>query len=148
MIWWNKMPAASLTSTNLLYMRKRKESNLLLCRALGHSPESKRQDHNHFCLRCTPIHEQLHTCQSHTLVNVEFLQESEDLFGEQFGLDLAHALFGQRDARESPVEKHTRTQDLTATHWCLHTYYRFPYVHTCSIHAYLFHTEAGMAPQV
>ena len=33
--------AASLTSTNLLYMRKRKESSLLLCRALGYRPGSK-----------------------------------------------------------------------------------------------------------
>lgn len=54
---------------------------------------------------CPQINEQLDTCPvTHTLVDVEFLHESEDMFGEQFGLDLAHAMFGQREARVAPEE--------------------------------------------
>lgn len=41
-------------------MRKRIESNLLLCRALGHSPVSKRREHNYFCCRHSPTYEQPH----------------------------------------------------------------------------------------
>lgn len=41
---------------------------------------------------------------THTLVNVKFLHKSEDVFDEQFGLGLAHAVFGQSETRELPVE--------------------------------------------
>lgn len=44
----NRWTFATLTSINLEYMRKRKVSSLLLCRAFGHSPASNTCGHNHF----------------------------------------------------------------------------------------------------
>lgn len=41
---------------------------------------------------------------THTLVNVEFLHETEDLLGEHFGLDLIQAVSGHREVRELPGE--------------------------------------------
>lgn len=40
---------------------------------------------------------------THTLLNVEFLHETEDVLGEHFGLDLIHAVSGNGEAREAPV---------------------------------------------
>lgn len=93
-------------------MRKRKESNLLLCRALGHRPETKKKDPDlSFAHQATNALELSHT---HTLVNVEFLHQSEDVFGENFGLDQAHTLFGHREVRELPVEHtHTHTSSFS-----------------------------------
>lgn len=59
-------PVVPLTSTNLLYRRKRKQPSLLLCTALGHSPVSKRRDHNHFCTCICTIHEMTTNVHNYT----------------------------------------------------------------------------------
>lgn len=44
-----------------------------------------------------------------TLINVEFVHETEDLLGEIFGLELVHAVLGHKELRELPVERQVDT---------------------------------------
>ena len=58
---------------------------------------------------------------AHTLVNIELLHESEDLFGEFFGLDLLRAMFGQREEIETPEETQAETQLQTGAAFRQHS---------------------------
>lgn len=78
-----------LTSTNALYIRKRKQSCLLLCKALGHSAVNNKKNNNKHRLETQTLHR-----KTHTLINVELLHKSEDMFGELLGLNYSYAMSG------------------------------------------------------
>lgn len=139
--------AVLLTSTNLLYMRKRKESSLLLCRALGHRPVSKRRDNDHFCLMCTHTWTTTHV-PSHTpwsMLNFSMSRKTclVSILGWIWPM---HCL--DRERRGNRLWKHMQTQSREFIQRHSAYIHRFQYVHTWSILDYIFHTEAGVAPGV
>lgn len=61
------------------------------------------------CLNLPRIRDHDHSQSSSvtcTLINVEFVHETEDLLGEIFGLEQVHAVLGHKELRELPVERH------------------------------------------
>lgn len=139
----------SLTSTNLLYMRKRKESCLLLRRALGHSPVSKRWHHNHVCLRC--IHSiyqnELHMCTitHHGQCGIS-PQVARHVLSAFWAWSGPCSVWKQRGEETACGNTHSHTGLYSRK--LIPTFVGSQHIHTCSILAYHFHTEVGVAPGV
>lgn len=80
-----------------------------------------------------------------TWVNVEFLNQSENLFGEEFRLDVAHGLFGQIEAREISMKTH-RQINQGEPNKEIRANYNMMFKHFILHH--IFYTEVWMAPRV